>query len=239
MIIYPAIDLLDGKVVRLQQGRLDAVKVYNEDPVDQAKQWEDQGAEWIHVVDLDGAVLGEPKNLDKIAAIVRSVGIPIQCGGGIRTAESLDALFQAGVKRVVLGTTIITEPEFVAEECAKYGDSIVAGIDAKDGKVAIEGWKRGTEYSVFEIIQDLKLLGIRRLAYTDIGLDGMQTGINYGAYRVLSEKFDVSVIASGGVASLQDVKDLADIGGNLEGVIIGTALYEDRFTLPMAIEAGE
>lgn len=239
MIIYPAIDILDGKVVRLRQGRLDAVKVYNDSPSDQARRWQELGAEWIHIVDLDGAVLGEPKNLARISEITDAVDVPIQCGGGVRTRGSLDALVDVGVERVVLGTTIITEPEFVSQACADYGDRIVAGVDARDGKVAIEGWKKGTESGIFEIIQELTVLGLKRLVYTDIALDGMRTGINYGAYRVIAEKFDMSVIASGGVASLQDIVDLAAIGGNLEGVIVGSALYEELFTLPEAIEAGE
>jgi phosphoribosylformimino-5-aminoimidazole carboxamide ribotide isomerase len=238
MIIYPAIDVLDGKVVRLRQGRLDAVKVYNESPLDQAEQWQEQGAEWIHVVDLDGAVLGRPQNLTSISDIVRGVDVPIQVGGGIRNMDTLRDLFSAGVQRAVLGTTIITEPEFVSQAVAEYGDRIVAGVDARAGKVAIEGWKKGTEYSVFEVIQELKVLGIGRLAYTDIGLDGTQRGINYGAYRVIADQMDVPVIASGGVSSLEDVRDLAAIGENLEGVIIGTALYEERFGLPQAIEVG-
>ncbi|GAB4275985.1 MAG: 1-(5-phosphoribosyl)-5-[(5-phosphoribosylamino) methylideneamino]imidazole-4-carboxamide isomerase [Coriobacteriia bacterium] len=238
MIIYPAIDILDGKVVRLRQGRLDAVKVYNESPLDQAKKWASLGAEWIHVVDLDGAVLGRPQNIDAIREIVAGVDVPIQVGGGIRNMETLRDLFDAGASRAVLGTTIITEPEFVLEAVAEFDDRIVAGVDAKDGKVAIEGWRKGTEYSFFEIIQELKVLGVKRLAYTDISLDGTQRGINYGAYRVLAEQLDIPVIASGGVSSLDDVRDLAAIGGNLEGVIIGTALYEERFTLPEAIEAG-
>jgi phosphoribosylformimino-5-aminoimidazole carboxamide ribotide isomerase len=235
MIILPAIDILDGKVVRLRQGRLDAVKVYNESPVDQARLWESQGAEWIHVVDLDGAVLGRPQNLTHIADIVRNVGIPIQVGGGLRNMDALRDLFDAGVARAVLGTTIVTEPEFVSEAVGEYGDRIVAGVDALDGKVSIEGWEKGTEYSVFEIIQELEVLGVSRLAYTDIALDGTQSGINYGAYRVLTDQLDISIIASGGVSSLEDVRDLAAIGRGLEGVIVGTALYEERFTLPQAI----
>lgn len=238
MIIYPAIDILDGRAVRLRQGRLDAVKVYNESPADQAKLWESLGAEWIHVVDLDGAVLGRPQNLTHISDIVRGVSVPIQVGGGIRNMDTLRDLFGAGAERAVLGTTIITEPEFVSDAIAEFGDRIVAGVDARDGKVAIEGWKKGTEYSVFEIIQELKVLGIGRLAYTDIGLDGTQHGINYGAYRVLADQLDIPVIASGGVSSLEDVRDLAAIGRNLEGVIIGTALYEEKFTLPQAIKIG-
>lgn len=236
MRIFPAIDILDGKVVRLRQGRLDAVKVYNDDPVDQAKQWADSGAEWLHVVDLDGAVLGEPKNIGVVRAIAQAVPIRVQVGGGIRTMETLRSLYDAGVERTVLGTTLVTQPELVAEACAEF-DGIVAGIDARDGKVAIEGWHKGTEYGVLELVRELELLGVRRLAYTDISLDGMQTGVNYGAYRALADQIDIPIIASGGVASLDDIADLASIGEQIEGVIIGMALYEGRFTLPEAIEA--
>ena len=237
MQILPAIDILDGKVVRLRQGRLDAVTVYNEDPVDQARLWEAAGAEWIHVVDLDGAVTGEPANIEHVKAIAAAVGVPVQVGGGIRTLETLRRLFDADVKRAVLGTTLITQPELVAEACGEF-DGIVAGIDARDGKVHIDGWRQGTEHGVLELVRELELLGIRRLAYTDIALDGMQRGINYGAYRALASQMDIPIIASGGVASLDDIGDLRTIGRQLEGVIIGTALYERTFTLEDAIAAG-
>jgi phosphoribosylformimino-5-aminoimidazole carboxamide ribotide isomerase len=237
MKIFPAIDILDGKAVRLQQGRLDAVTVYNDSPVQQALEWVKGGAEWLHVVDLDGAVLGEPKNIEHIEAIIEAVDIPVQTGGGIRTMETLQRLMDAGVKRAVLGTTLVTEPEFVAEACAAF-DGIVAGIDARDGKVAIDGWKQGTERGVLELVHELELLGVRRVAYTDISRDGMQVGINYGAYRALVDQIEIPIIASGGVASLEDIRDLTSIGPRLEGVIIGRALYEDSFTLPQAIAAG-
>jgi phosphoribosylformimino-5-aminoimidazole carboxamide ribotide isomerase len=237
MIVFPAIDLLDGKVVRLLQGRLDAVTVYNDSPVDQAERWVEAGAKWIHVVDLDGAVLGKPVNLEHVAAIVEAVpGVHIQVGGGIRTMETLRRLYDVGVKRTVLGTTLVTEPELVAEACETY-EGIVAGIDARDGKVAIEGWRQGTAFGVLELVHDLKLLGVRRLAYTDISLDGMQAGVNYGAYRALANQIDIPIIASGGVASVRDIHDLLEIGPRVEGVIIGRALYEGTFTLPEALTA--
>lgn len=236
MKIFPAIDILDGKAVRLQQGRLDAVTVYNDSPVEQARQWVEGGAEWLHVVDLDGAVLGEPRNIEYIEAIVKAVDIPVQTGGGIRNMETLQRLCDAGVERAVLGTTLVTEPEFVAEACAKY-DGIVAGIDAREGKVAIDGWKQGTEHGVLELVQELELLGVKRVAYTDISRDGMQVGINYGAYRALVDQVNIPIIASGGVATLEDIRDLTSIGERLEGVIVGRALYEDSFTLPQAIAA--
>lgn len=237
MKIYPAIDILDGKVVRLYQGRLDAVKVYNDDPVEQARIWAEQGAEWIHVVDLDGAVLGTPKNAHIIASIVKAVDVSVQVGGGIRSMDTIDRLFGTGASRVVLGTALVNDPDLVSEACSKYSD-IVAGIDAREGRVAIEGWKQGTVRGVLELINELELLGIRRVAYTDITRDGTRAGVNYGAYRALVDRTELPVIASGGVAGLGDIRDLVSIGPQIEGVIIGTALYERAFTLLQAIAAG-
>ncbi|MDZ4654816.1 MAG: 1-(5-phosphoribosyl)-5-[(5-phosphoribosylamino)methylideneamino]imidazole-4-carboxamide isomerase [Coriobacteriia bacterium] len=233
MIIFPAIDILDGRVVRLRQGRLDAVTVYNDDPVDQAKRWAAAGAEWIHVVDLDGAVTGEPVNLPIIERIIAE-GIPVQMGGGIRSMEMVERIFAAGVKRVVLGTALITQPSLVAEACGRF-DGIVAGVDARDSKVAIQGWREGTEYGVLELVRELEVLGVQRLAYTDISRDGLQTGVNYGAYRALASQIDIPIIASGGVSSLDDITDLLTIGRQVEGVIIGRALYEGVFTVENAL----
>ena len=236
MIIFPAIDILDGKAVRLAQGRLDAVTVYNEDPVDQARRFIDAGAEWIHVVDLDGAVLGTPANIGIVHEIA-GLGVPVQTGGGVRTMETIDRMFGAGVRRVVLGTALVREPALVAEACGRY-PGIVAGIDARDGKVAIEGWREGTDHGVLELIRELELLGVKRLAYTDISKDGMQTGVNYGAYRALVSQVDIPIVASGGVSTLDDIRDLLTLGAQVEGVIVGRALYERSFTLEDAIRVG-
>ncbi|MDO9557364.1 MAG: 1-(5-phosphoribosyl)-5-[(5-phosphoribosylamino)methylideneamino]imidazole-4-carboxamide isomerase [Coriobacteriia bacterium] len=233
MIIFPAIDILDGKVVRLRQGRLDSVTVYNDDPVDQARRWAAAGAEWIHVVDLDGAVTGEPVNLPIIRRIVGE-GIPVQMGGGIRSMEMLERIYDSGVQRTVLGTALITQPSLVVEACERF-EGIVAGVDARDGKVAIQGWREGTEYGVLGLVRELEVLGVRRLAYTDISRDGLQTGVNYGAYRALASQVGIPIIASGGVSSLQDITDLLTIGLQVEGVIIGRALYEGVFTLEDAL----
>ncbi len=233
MIILPAIDILDGKAVRLLQGRLDAVTVYNDDPVDQAKRFIASGAEWIHVVDLDGAVLGEPKNIDIVHRIA-DLGVPVQTGGGIRTMETIDRMFDAGVQRVVLGTALVREPMLVTEACEKY-PGIVAGIDARDGKVAIEGWRQGTDHGVLELILELELLGVRRVAYTDIAKDGTQAGVNYGAYRALTTQISIPIIASGGVSTAEDIRDLRNLGPQIEGVIIGRALYEGAITLEQAL----
>lgn len=236
MRIFPAIDVLGGKAVRLRQGRYDDVTVYNDDPVEQARIWADGGAEWLHVVDLDGARDGVPANIDVIARIARKVGVPVQTGGGIRTMETLDRLHDAGVTRTVLGTSLVRDPEFVAAAARKYA-GIVAGVDARDGKVAIEGWREGTEREVIELIDELAALGVQRVVYTDISRDGMQAGVSARAYRELVDRSPMRVIASGGVSTLEDVRALASIGRRVEGVIIGTALYEGRFTLPEAIVA--
>ena len=227
MIVFPAIDILDGKVVRLRQGRLDAVTVYNDDPVDQAQRFRAEGADWVHVVDLDGAVLGDPKNI-RLVSQIASLGISVQTGGGIRTMDTIDRMFAAGVKRVVLGTTAVKDPELVREACRIYPD-IVAAVDARDGKVAVEGWAEGTDRGAAELILELQSLGVKRVAYTDIARDGMQVGLNFGAYRALTTHVSVPIIASGGVSNEADVRALAGIG--VYGVIVGKALYEGRITL--------
>ena len=237
MQIFPAIDILGGKAVRLRQGRYDQVTVYNDDPVAQARIWAEGGAEWLHVVDLDGARDGVPHNIDVIARIVREVHVPVQTGGGIRSMATLDRLYDAGVVRTVLGTALVTSPEFVAEAAAKHA-GIVAGVDARDGKVAIEGWRQGTEREVIELIEELAALGVQRVVYTDISRDGMQTGVSADAYRELAEESPMTIVASGGITSLDDIRALAAIGRRVEGAIVGTALYEQRFTLPEAIVAG-
>jgi phosphoribosylformimino-5-aminoimidazole carboxamide ribotide isomerase len=236
MQILPAIDILAGRVVRLKQGRLDAVTVYNTDPVDQALRWAEAGAEWIHVVDLDGAVTGQMANIASVEEIVRAVDVPVQVGGGIRSITTLRRLYDAGVSRTVLGTTLVTRPDLVAEACAEF-PGIVAGVDARDGLVAIQGWGKGTDREVVELVLELQRLGVLRVVYTDIALDGMQTGVNADAYRTLTAQVDIAVIASGGVTSLDDIRGLAQVPG-VEGVIVGRALYESSFTLEEAIAGG-
>jgi phosphoribosylformimino-5-aminoimidazole carboxamide ribotide isomerase len=234
--ILPAIDVLAGRVVRLRQGRFDEVTVYNNDPVDQAKRWADAGAEIIHVVDLDGAVTGEPVNIAVIEAIVAAVSVPVQVGGGIRTERTLERLFDSGVARAVLGTALITDPDLVKRACARW-PGIVAGVDARAGRVAIEGWKQGTEHDVAEVVGEMGSLGVTRVVYTDISLDGMQSGPNLKAYRELALATDAHVIASGGVSTVADIRALAQIPG-VEGVIVGKALYEGSIDLARAIAAG-
>jgi len=236
MQIIPAIDILGGHVVRLRQGSFDEVTIYNADPLDQAKRWIAAGAEIIHVVDLDGAVTGEPINIATVEAIARAVDVPVQVGGGIRSLETLERLYDAGVARTVLGTAVVSDPELVAAACERY-PGIVAGIDARNGLVAIEGWKRGTTRTVANVVADLAALGVRRLVYTDISLDGMQTGPNLNAYRDLVASTRIAVIASGGVSTIEDIRALAGVQG-IEGVIAGRALYEGTLDLSEAIVAG-
>ncbi len=237
MIVFPAIDILGGKAVRLRQGDYDQVTVYNEDPVEQAREWVAQGAEWIHVVDLDGARDGAPGNLEAVERIVREVRVPVEIGGGIRSIATMARLRDAGASRMVLGTKLATDPDFVREAVGTFGEAVVAGIDARDGEVQIAGWREGSRVSAGELVGELVDLGVRHLVYTDISRDGMQTGINADAYREIASQAGFPVVASGGVSTLDDVKALAALGDDvIEGVIIGRALYEKAFTLTEALQ---
>jgi len=233
MQIIPAIDILNGHVVRLRQGSFDEVTIYNADPLDQAKRWIAAGAEIIHVVDLDGAVTGQPMNIATVEAIARAVDVTVQVGGGIRSLETLERLYDAGVARTVLGTALVSDPDLVAAACERF-PGIVAGIDARNGLVAIEGWKQGTTRTVSDVVAELTDMGVRRLIYTDISLDGMQTGPNLEAYRSLVASTSVAVIASGGVSTIDDIRALTAIPA-IEGVIAGRALYEGTLDLAQAI----
>lgn len=239
MLVLPAVDILDGKCVRLFQGRLDSVKVYADNPVDMAVKWKEKGAEWLHVVDLNGAVCGVPRNLEKVKEIVDQTKLNIQFGGGVRDMVTLNEVFLAGVKRVVFGTTIITHPEAVAEACLKYGQAVAAAVDARSGKVAISGWKEGTEYPALQIVEELKILGVTRVIYTDISVDGTLRGINFEGVKAVCERAGIPVIYSGGVSSIEDIKRLKELEAvGVEGVIVGTALYEGTVDLIEAIRVG-
>lgn len=238
MNIYPAIDILGGKVVRLTQGRFEDVTVYHPDPVEQARDFEAAGATILHVVDLDGAVAGKPKNLAAIESIAKGVGIPIQVGGGLRSRNDIERVFDLGVQRAVLGTTLVTQPERVAEAIREHPGRIVAAIDARGGRVQIAGWKEGTDYGVRDIIPDLEMLGVEYLLYTDIAVDGTLAGVDVEDYRDIIRATGMKVIASGGVSTLDDVRALAAVPG-LEGVIIGRALYEGTVELAQVIAAAQ
>ncbi len=242
MIVFPAIDLLDGRAVRLAQGDYDRVTVYNNDPVAQAQRFAEAGATWVHVVDLDGARDGVPGNIAVVERIVRETGLAVQTGGGIRTLETMRRLADAGAKRMVLGTKLVTDEAFVADAVAEFGDTVVAGVDARDGEVKIAGWREGTGVPSAELVAELAERGIRHLVYTDISRDGMGTGISADAYRAVAAQAGFPVVVSGGMSTAEDVRAVAALGGEVaEGVIIGRALYEGAIDLSeaLAIVRGE
>ena len=235
MIIIPAIDLKDGKCVRLLQGKKDEVTVYSDDPAEMAKKWQDLGAELLHVVDLDGAFTGEQKNFDKIKAIREAIDIPIELGGGIRDVERIEKLISLGVDRTIIGTSAAKNPEVVEDACKKFPGQVIVGIDAKDGKVAIKGWVEVTELDAIEFARQMEAIGAAGIIYTDISRDGMLTGPNIEAMAKMVESVKIPVIASGGVSKLDDIKALMQIQG-LWGVITGKALYSGALDLKEAIE---
>jgi len=232
VIVFPAIDILGGKAVRLSQGDYDRVTVYNDDPVAQAREFAEQGAEWIHVVDLDGARDGVPGNIDVIERIAREAGVRLEVGGGVRTLETMRRLTAAGVERVVIGTKLVTDPDFVREAVDTFGEAVVAGVDARDGEVQIAGWRQGARVSAHELVAELRDLGIRHLVYTDIARDGMQSGINAEAYRAIAAEAGFPVVVSGGVSTIDDVRACIELGPDVaEGVISGRAIYEGTLSV--------
>ena len=235
MRIYPAIDIKDGKCVRLYKGRFDDVTVYGDSPAEMAKKWEAQGGEYIHVVDLDGALKGHGVNADKIREICESVSVPVQTGGGIRTMEDIEAKLACGISRVIIGTKAVSDSEFVKRAADKYGGKIVIGIDAKDGMVAVEGWEKTSDFTAVEFAKKMVSLGIKTIVYTDIATDGTLSGPNVAAMREMAAAVNADIIASGGVGSLGDILSLKDTG--VEGVIVGKALYTGRVDLAEAVKA--
>jgi len=238
MIIIPAIDLREGKCVRLTEGRPDQETVYSKDPVAIAKLWEAEGASFLHVVDLDGAFAGKPKNLGVVKKIISTINIPVQVGGGIRDLETIEELLESGARRVILGTSAIISPDLVAGACAKYGDSIIVGIDGRDGKVAIEGWGVTAEKSTVQLAQEIKNLGVGRVVFTDIWRDGTLKGPNLAATRDIAEATGLRIIAAGGISTVKDVLGLLNLEAyGVEGVIIGKALYAGTIVLKEALAA--
>jgi phosphoribosylformimino-5-aminoimidazole carboxamide ribotide isomerase len=236
MLIIPAIDLRAGKCVRLVKGRLDSETVYSDDPVAMARLWEKLGALRLHVVDLDGAFSGSPKNLDTITEIVRTVEIPVQVGGGIRDLDIAQNLFDLGVERVILGTVVIQQPDLVIEACARFGDRIIIGIDARDGKVAIEGWGVTAEKDAAELAEDMRRAGAQRVIFTDIRRDGTLQGPNLKAVEELARATKMRIIASGGVSTTDDIKALKKLQPlGVEGVIVGKSLYAGTVKLEEAL----
>jgi len=233
-LIYPAIDLKGGKVVRLRQGRADAETIYSNDPAAVAQRWEDEGARYLHVVDLDGAFLGMPRNWSALRAILKAVQIPVQFGGGLRTRGQAEEALRMGVARVVVGTKACKSHEFVSALVADFKSRIAVGVDARDGLVAVKGWVERTQLTAIDFARRIDRLGVRHIIFTDIATDGTLTGPNYSAIETLCAAVGCFVIASGGVSSIDDVHRLqriAETHANLTGVIIGKALYDGRISL--------
>jgi phosphoribosylformimino-5-aminoimidazole carboxamide ribotide isomerase len=232
MLLLPAIDLMDGQVVRLRRGLASEKVVYSSDPVSIARKWQDAGADWLHLVDLDAAFSGEPKNLPCIESICAAVDLPCQLGGGMRTRQNIAAAFDRGVRRVILGTKAYESTGFLKDVCQEFGgERIAVGIDAKDGLVAVKGWTETTSRRAVDLALSAQQAGAKTVIYTDIATDGMLEGPNYSALRELLDLLDCNLIASGGVSSLDDILRLAAMPG-LYGAIIGKALYERKIVPP-------
>lgn len=232
MQIYPAIDIKDGRAVRLRQGLAADVTDYGT-PAEAAMDWKTQGATYLHVVDLDGAFEGKGRNLPLVAEIVRETGLPVELGGGIRTMEDIEARLTLGVARVILGTVALTDPDLVRRACARYPGRIACGIDAKDGRVAVRGWVEASDVDPVDLALRMKDAGVLDVIYTDIRRDGMQTGPNVESTAELVRRTGLRVIGSGGVGKIQDLYDLRDAG--CAGAIVGKALYNGNFTLAQAL----
>ena len=229
MILFPAIDLKDGECVRLKLGDMNQSTVYNTDPAAQAKAFEDQGFEWLHVVDLNGAFAGSSVNGAAVEAILKATKNPVQLGGGIRTLEHIEAWLSKGLSRVILGTVAVRDPQLVIEACKEFPGKVAVGIDAKGGKVAVEGWAEASELGVIELAQKFEGAGVAAIIYTDIDRDGILAGINWPSTLGLAEAVSIPVIASGGLASMDDIHRMTQPDAHkLEGAISGRALYDGR-----------
>lgn len=238
MLIIPAIDLKDGKCVRLEQGELQRETVFSHSPPEIAKNWERLGGELLHIVDLDGAFAGIPRNKEVIEEIRQAIHIPIQLGGGIRDLGVIEQYLAMGINRVIIGTAAYQREEFVSEACSRFPAQILVGIDARNGNVAIKGWAEQTELSAVALARRCERAGVAAIVYTDIQRDGMLTGINLAATKALAQEISIPVIASGGVANMEDILGLMPLAPEgVVGVIVGRALYEGKIDLSEAIEA--
>lgn len=236
MIVIPAIDLKEGQCVRLEQGEMHRDTVFSDNPAEQALKWQQAGAELLHIVDLDGAFAGEPKNRSAIEAIIKALAIPAQLGGGIRDIATIEAYLAMGLSRVIIGTAAQRHPELVVEACAKFPGRIVVGIDAKDGMVAVQGWAEVTGITAVDLSKRFEDCGVSAIIYTDISRDGMMGGPNLESTRALAEAISIPVIASGGVSSLQDIRNLMTIEqSGVTGAITGKAIYTGAIKLSEAI----
>ncbi len=237
MIIFPAIDIRGGKCVRLLKGDFEKETVFSDKPEEMAKKWQAQGAEFLHLVDLDGALVGKSQNLATVEKILAAVDIPVELGGGIRTMENIDDVLALGVRRVILGSVAVRGPELVREACAKYGDRIVVGIDAKDGIVAVDGWGVSGDVEATALAKEMKKAGVKTIIYTDISRDGTLSGVNVEATAKLARESGVAIVASGGVKSIADIEALKPYEKDgIEGVIVGKSIYMGTLDLAKAIE---
>lgn len=237
MILFPAVDIRDGHAVRLTQGDYDREQIYNDDPLAAAEDWASQGATHLHVVDLDGALHGERRNLGQLTRIAEGTGLPVQYGGGLRDIEAVSAALEAGAWRAVIGTAAFRDRALVERAVAEFGDRIVVSADARDGRIAAQGWTEATDLAATDAVTELRAVGVKTFVYTDIARDGMLVGTDLEGMRAISAAAgDGNVIASGGVGELSDLQKLVELKlPNLEGVIAGKALYEKRFTLSEAL----
>ena len=243
MLIIPAIDLKDGRCVRLQQGRMESARVFSDDPVAMARHWAAEGAKRLHIVDLNGALAGRPRNEKVIREMVAAVGeqVPIQVGGGIRDLDTIESYLDAGVTYIVIGTAAVKNPGFLSDACYAFPGHIIAGLDAKDGKVAVEGWSKLTGHDVVDLAKKFEDYGIEALVYTDIGRDGMMSGINIDATLRLAQATKTPIIASGGLNSVQDIEAVCAklVPEGVIGAIAGRALYEGKLELKKAQAAAD
>ncbi len=243
MLIIPAIDLKDGRCVRLQQGRMDSATVFSDDPVAMARHWAGEGAKRLHIVDLNGAVAGRPKNEKVIRDMIAAVGdrLQIQLGGGIRDLDTIESYLDAGVTYIVVGTAAVKNPGFLSDACYAFPGHVIAGLDAKEGKVAVEGWSKMTGHDVVDLAKKFEEYGIEALVYTDIGRDGMLTGINIEATLRLAQATKTPIIASGGLNSVKDVQTVCEklVPEGIIGAIAGRALYEGKLDLKKAQAAAD
>ncbi len=240
MLVIPAIDLSAGQVVRLARGDMKQKTVYSDDPVAMARRWADEGAQILHMVDLDGAVSGKLANLEAVTEIVEAIDIPVELGGGLRTVADVQRVLDIGVRYAIMGTAALRDRSELEAAVARFGDQLIVGIDARDGKVAVEGWTEGSDIDAIQLSQQMELLGVERLICTDIATDGMLVGPNLAAMRRFCQAVDIPIVASGGVSSVEDIKALRELEPQgLLGCIVGRALYTGDLALSEAIAAAQ
>ncbi|MGC1741764.1 MAG: 1-(5-phosphoribosyl)-5-[(5-phosphoribosylamino)methylideneamino]imidazole-4-carboxamide isomerase [Pseudolabrys sp.] len=237
VILFPAIDLKEGLAVRLEQGDMARATIFHRDPAAQARAFEQQGFEYLHIVDLDGAFAGMPMNAAAVDRILETVGIPVQLGGGVRDTATVENWLEKGIDRIIIGTAAVRDPPFVKQAARDYPGRIAVGLDARDGKVAVEGWAETSELSVLDIARRFEDVGVSAIVYTDIARDGMLQGLNLDATVALAEAIRIPIIASGGLASIEDIKELiSPRAGKLAGAIAGRALYDGRLDAAEALK---